>query len=249
MQHIDQCACLITGASRGLGAALARRLDRRGAALFLVARGRSGETFRDAEWLAADLSELDTPENVIKAFAGFVEDREPRCLMLINNAGTVAPISPAERADRRAVARAMRLNLVAPMVLTGSFIRRFADAAMPKLVVNVSSGAASSPYAGWSTYCAGKAGLDHYTRCVDLEQKEAMHPATVIALAPGIVDTAMQEEIRAAGAADFPMIGKFTALKESGDMPTPDEAASRVLAFLDSTPLKNGGVYDVRDSH
>ena len=72
-----------------------------------------------------------------------------------------------------------------------------ADLGVARRVVNISSGAASSPYAGWSVYCASKAGLDHFTRCVGLEQRGQAFPVTCIALAPGVIDTGMQEVIRA----------------------------------------------------
>ncbi|MCZ7598063.1 MAG: SDR family NAD(P)-dependent oxidoreductase [Gammaproteobacteria bacterium] len=131
----------------------------------LVARSAIAERYRDAHALAADLSDPYSIDELLDGFARFVAERSCRCLLVFNNAGTVAPIAPASRCRADQVDSAIRLNLTAPMLVTGGFIRRFADADLPKLVVNVSSGAASSPYHGWSTYCAGKAGLDHFTRC------------------------------------------------------------------------------------
>lgn len=246
MTNIDNAACLVTGASRGLGASLARALDTRGASLFLVARSAIVERYRDAQAVAADLSDPYSIDDLLDGFTRFVAERSPRCLLVLNNAGTVAPIAPAWRCDAGQVDAAIRLNLTAPMLVTGGFIRRFADADLPKLVVNVSSGAASTPYHGWSTYCAGKAGLDHFTRCAGLEQRGAPNPATVIAIAPGVVDTAMQDAIRASDPADFPQIGKFTALKEGGTLATPRDAAEAMIRLIETTPLQNGGVYDVR---
>ncbi|MCZ7598064.1 MAG: hypothetical protein M5U09_10565 [Gammaproteobacteria bacterium] len=68
----------------------------------------------------------------------------------------------------------------------------------------------------------------------------------MIAIAPGVVDTAMQDAIRASDPADFPQIGKFTALKEGGALSTPRHAAEAMIRLIETTPLQNGGVYDVR---
>lgn len=247
MNESPRTVFLVTGASRGLGAALAQALDASGASLFLVARSAIAAGFADAESISADLSDPRSASAVLSAFGDFLMRRAPDSITLVNNAGTVDPIRFAEHCDPEEVDAAIRLNLVSPMVLTAGFIRLLSGRECDKRVVNISSGAASSPYAGWSTYCAGKAGLDHFTRCVGLEQQRARYPTKVIALAPGIVDTDMQSRIRGAAGEDFPMIGKFIELKSSGAMPTASEAAARIVRFLDIARLEHGGVYDIRD--
>lgn len=237
---------LVTGASRGIGAALAKALDARGASLFLVARGAIAGDFADAETFRADLSRRDDIDAMLDAFAQFVAPRDPRTVTVINNAGLLAPVAPAHRAGAGEVADAIAVNLLAPMLITGAFMRRFAELPADKRVVNISSGAASSAYAGWSTYCASKAGLDHFTRCVGLEQERKSHPTMVIAIAPGVVDTDMQAEIRASDEDDFPMLKKFAAAKASGSLPSAADTAGRLLQFLDNWPLEHGGIYDVR---
>lgn len=247
MQPTADAAYLITGASRGLGAALARTFDEQGASMFLVARGSLDDGFVDARIHHADLSDPATIPVLLESFDEFLRSHSLNRVTLVNNAGTVAPIKPAQDCGIDQVDAAIRLNLLAPMALTGGFIRLLADRALEKRVVNISSGAASTPYAGWSTYCAGKAGLDHFTRCVGLEQQDARHPTTVIALAPGVVDTDMQGAIRESSAQEFPMIDRFLELKASGSIPTPAAVARKIAHFLESHPLEHGGVYDVRD--
>ncbi len=246
MQSKEQSVYLVTGASRGIGAALASALDDRGASLFLVARGAIEDRFSDAECFSADLSRRADIDAMLDAFFRFVEARAPSSVTVINNAGVLAPIAPAHRCDSGEVAASLKINLLAPILITGAFIRALIDRDMNKLVVNISSGAASSAYAGWSAYCATKAGLDHFTRCVGLEQEQERYPAKVIALAPGVVDTEMQSQIRASSEDDFPMLKKFQAYKSSGALPGPGEAAVRLLDFLDNWPLEHGGIYDVR---
>ncbi len=246
MSESHRSIYLVTGASRGIGAALAQALDARGASLFLVARSEIDGTFSDAETFRADLARRADIDAMLDAFVRFVAARDARTVTVVNNAGLLAPIAPAHRADADAMADAIAVNLLAPMLITAAFIRRFEGLSAAKRVVNISSGAASSAYAGWSTYCAGKAGLDHFTRCVGLEQERESHPTMVIAIAPGVVDTDMQAEIRASTEDDFPMLQKFAAAKASGSLPGADETAGRLLQFLDNWPLEHGGIYDVR---
>lgn len=247
MNDYERPVYLITGASRGLGKALAGRLDAEGAALFLVARSPIEAAYGDAVTCQVDLSDPVSTVTVLSAFEGFLRDRSPESVTLINNAGTVSPVRPAHRAEFGEMDTAIRLNLVAPMALTAGFIRVMAHRAIEKRVVNISSGAAHSPYAGWSTYCAGKAGLAMFTRCVGLEQERESSPVTVVSLAPGIIDTAMQGEIRKSNSADFPMIDKFLDLKRSGEMPTADEAADKIARFLFTHELTQGAAYDIRE--
>ncbi len=238
---------IITGASRGIGLALARELAASGASLLLVARRFSEQTPPGAVLVNADLCETSAIDKVKAALGKLIKDSVPASVTLVNNAGTVAPIVPIQRAEAADIERAVLLNLLAPMLLTAAFIRATADLDAPRRVLNISSGAASSPYAGWATYCATKAGLDHFTRCVGLEQQDSANPVTVVALAPGVIDTQMQDAIRSSSAADFPMLGKFVELKHSGQLVPPEDCARRIAGFLGSRELAPGGVYDLRD--
>ena len=80
------------------------------------------------------------------------------------------------------------------MLLMDAFVPHPKELACPKLVVNISSGAAKRPIEGWSAYCSAKAGLDMATRTLALEQSRETNPVRVLSFAPGIVDTRMQEE-------------------------------------------------------
>ena len=83
-------------------------------------------------------------------------------------------------------------------------------------MVNISSGAAVKAFYGWSLYCAAKAGVEAFTACVALEQQQAKHPVMVYAIRPGVIDTEMQQQIRAQDKTRFAEIEKFKALKRDG---------------------------------
>jgi benzil reductase ((S)-benzoin forming) len=108
----------------------------------------------------------------------------------------------------------------------------------------LSSGAASTAYAGWSSYNAGKAAVDHWVRTVGAEQS----PETgcrVIAVAPGVVDTAMQGEIRAVDEDAFPAVERFRELKESGSLISAEQAAEGIWSLF-GREFPNGSVLDLR---
>jgi NAD(P)-dependent dehydrogenase (short-subunit alcohol dehydrogenase family) len=106
----------------------------------------------------------------------------------------------------------------------------------------LSSGAAKTPYAGWSSYNAGKAAIEQWVRTVGLEQDGCR----VIAVAPGVVDTAMQTEIRSTDEVAFPAVAKFHDLKRTGSLTSPAVAAAGIWSLLDR-PLDNGACVDLRD--
>jgi NAD(P)-dependent dehydrogenase (short-subunit alcohol dehydrogenase family) len=101
--------------------------------------------------------------------------------------------------------------------------------------------------ASQAAYCAAKAGMDHFTRCVALEEALKAYGAKVCSLAPGVIDTDMQVQLRSADAADFPDQDSFARLKSEGHLTSPEEAARHVLAHLSRPDFGAQAVADVRD--
>src|SRR5690606_13154264 len=128
--------------------------------------------------------------------------------VLVNNAGTVDPVSLSDGLlDAAAIESAFTLNVVSAMVLSAAFLRS-APTQADRRILNISSGAGRKPTRGWPVYCATKAALDHYTRVLAEE-----HPdIRVSALAPGVVDTAMQAHIRDSSRDHFPELDRFLQL-------------------------------------
>ena len=133
------------------------------------------------------------------------------------------------------------------MQLTSAFLRATANWPGNRKVLNISSGLGRRAMASQAGYCAAKAGMDHFTRCVSLEESLKPHGAKVCSLAPGVIDTGMQEQLRAADSATFPDQSSFLNLKTSGSLASPDEAASRILSFLMRPDFGANPVADVRD--
>lgn len=229
----------ISGASAGIGAALAAAVPFPDARVIDISR-RGGT----AEHLRADLADpADWPlveQHFTKELAEYDGDRA----IFIHNAGTITPIGPAAGADADAYVRAVLLNAAAPQVLGAAFLRASAHLKCERHLVMLSSGAAKTAYAGWSSYNAGKAAVEHWVRTVGQEQPA--DGCRVIAVAPGVVDTAMQSEIRATAESDFPSVARFHDLKRTGALTTPESAATGIWSLL-TQDLPNGSRVDLRD--
>ena len=207
---------IVTGHSRGLGAALATELEARGWSVLGISRS-TGEAvdLSDPTALAAWLG-----SNTLRDFLKGADE-----VLLINNAGLLGPVTVAGAQDAAAVTTAVNVNVTAPILLTNAVLATRPEG-VPTRVVHVSSGAGRRPIAGWSVYCATKAAVDQHALTV---AAEALPGVRIAAIAPGVVDTGMQAEIRASD--DFPGREGFVELKEGGKLLSPREAASRLLAI------------------
>ena len=167
---------------------------------------------------------------------------------LINNAGVLTTIGGLERCSDEELSAALRVGLEAPLLLTAAFLRATAGWPGERRVLNVSSGLGRRAMAGQATYCAAKAGMDHLSRAVALDQALLANGAKIVSLAPGVIDTDMQVQLRGADGAGFPEQAVFVRLKESGQLASTREAAARVVAFLERADFGTVPVADVRDA-
>ncbi|TCO38711.1 NAD(P)-dependent dehydrogenase (short-subunit alcohol dehydrogenase family) [Kribbella antiqua] len=227
----------ISGASAGIGAALAAAVPYPDARVIdLSRRGGTAEHFQ------ADLSEPADWVRVEQHFAQELSGYDGERVVFIHNAGTITPIGPAHDVDAADYTRAVLLNSAAPQVLGRAFLRATAGLSCERHLVMLSSGAAKTAYAGWSSYNAGKAAVEQWVRTVGQEQDGCR----VIAVAPGVVDTAMQTEVRATAEEAFPAVGRFHELKRTGALSTPAAAAAGIWSLLERD-LPNGSCVDLRD--
>lgn len=244
---------IVTGASRGLGLGLARAVAARGGQLVALARSESAELaalgagLRGYRFVAVDLADANATGAAAEEVFGSLAALDWQGAHLINNAGVVEPVGLAGNYGDAALAHCLAVNLTAAMQLGNAFVRHFQPHAADKRMFNISSGAGRNAYPGWSAYCTAKAGLDMYSRCVGLEQADRPHGIRVAAVAPGIVDTGMQADIRRHGADDFPNIERFVQYKAQGDLADPDRRAEDLMALLHSAHVGFGSVLDVRD--
>jgi NAD(P)-dependent dehydrogenase (short-subunit alcohol dehydrogenase family) len=239
---------IVTGHTRGLGAALVDALLAQGIAVLGLARSsrppvsggaRAPGTFAEVELDLADSHRLaqwlagDTLATFLRG-AGRA--------LLINNAGMVGPIGPCSVQAVDDVGRAVALNVAAPLILSSAFVAATGETP-DRRIAHVSSGAARNAYAGWNVYCATKAALDHHARAAALDAERGLLVASV---APGVVDTDMQGEIRGTDDARFPLRGRFEEMKRSGQLSSPEQAASKFVGYLLSDAFGETPIADIR---
>jgi NAD(P)-dependent dehydrogenase (short-subunit alcohol dehydrogenase family) len=245
---------IVTGASRGMGEAIAAALLAPGHTVWGLSRGRSERLQAQAapaqatlEQWSADLSDpVPVAGRLEAALRALPRDRFAGA-SLINNAALVSAPGPLEATPAAELSSVLRVGLEAVLLLSAAFIRATEGWSAERRVLNISSGLGRRAMAGAAAYCAVKAGMDHACRALALEQADKPHPVKVVSLAPGVIDTGMQQQLRSADPARFPERERFAQLKQEGLLDTPEQAAAKVLAFLRRPDFGRNPVADVRD--
>lgn len=227
----------ITGTSRGIGKAFAEHLLENPANHVLgISRQRSIE-HANYRHFYLDLTDV----NALTGFK-FEFHANAKKIYLINNAGSLGFIKPVGKLEADIIIKNYTLNLIAPSVLTNAFINCYDKTDAEKVIVNISSGAGKTPVDGWSVYCASKAGIDMFSRVVDAEQKiraehasSSIHPGfKIFSIAPGVVDTEMQSEIRKASKEDFSSLEKFIEYKANHELLDPVMVSRKYFNILNN---------------
>lgn len=201
MGALTDKSVVLTGASRGIGAAAAEAMAAEGASLLLLARSAEGITAlasrlrkqgAKAEAMTCDVASWTQ----VEAAMTHARDLFGRIDVLVNNAGVIEPIGPLHRADSAAWARAADINFKGVFHGMRAVLPHMRERGAG-VIVNLGSGAAHNPLEGWSHYCAAKAATAMLTRCAHLENRGK--GIRVFSLSPGTVATDMQRKIKASG--------------------------------------------------
>lgn len=234
---------IVTGGSSGLGRALIDAAPDGSTRIDVSRSGHGGDGVRH---VAADLADPASWQEVGERIAEEVAGRAWDRITLFHNAGTLTPIGFVGETDSAAVTSNVLLNSASGQVLGHRFLAAVRGLDARRELVMISSGAARKPIAGWATYGASKAAFDLWARTVGEEQQQR-GGAMVISVAPGVVATAMQEEIRATDPRDFPGVQRFRDLHANGELADADETARRLWSLLDDPQLTTGRALDLRD--
>lgn len=240
---------IVTGTSQGLGEAIAIQLLEENTKLICISRRQNEKLIEKATqkgisfiFHSIDLQDVHNLETHFETIFSSIEEENVSSIHLINNAGTLAPMKPIEKSESELLIANVQINLVAPMILTSSFMKHTKDWKVDKRVINISSGAGQKPYFGWGAYCTTKAGVNMFTQCVATEEAEKEHPVKTIAFAPGVVDTNMQQQIRQTKKEDFTNLERFITLKEEGKLLSPEYVAKAVVHLLETKDFEQGGI-------
>ena len=234
---------ILTGHSKGLGRAiLDAYLQKEGFEIIAISRTKLGLNNPNLTEISMDFGELEVLETEL--FSLFPSD-EFEEIILINNAGWIGEIKPVGSLQVKEMRTQINVNLLAPMYLTNAFVSAYKDSKAKKIICNISSGAASKPMEGWGGYCSTKAAIAMFTMVAAKENSNSRF--RFFSVAPGIVDTQMQEEIRQANELDFPQIERFKSYKEKGDLSSPELVASKISYLLEHENEFQEVMQDVRN--
>ena len=244
---------ILTGASRGMGLGLAEQLLQAGHTLLCISRHanpalstlatQTGATL--TQW-TQDLADGQAASERLQTWLQSQNPDDHASVNLINNAGVIPPIVPLSQSRPADLAQSLRVGLEAPMQLCAAFLGATQAWPVPRKVLNISSGLGRYPMASQAGYCAAKAGMDHFTRCMALDEALQANGAKVCSLAPGVIDTDMQVQMRGAAGEAFPDQSKFLQLKAQGQLSSPAQAAALVLGYLARPDFGREPVADVR---
>lgn len=233
----------VTGASSGLGLALALATP---FSARIISISRSGPPPDSGiDHMRHDLSDTSGWPVVVDEIRQTIRNAAPSRSTFIHAAGTLTPIGFAAEVRLDTYVNNVLLNSAAGQVLGQGYLSAIRGSSGRHDLVMITSGAARSVYLGWSAYGAGKAALDHWVRIVG-EEQDRRGGIRVMGIAPGVVATGMQEQIRNTSPDDFPDVGRFHELYEQGELASPEDAASKIWNVLESD-VESGSVVDVRD--
>ena len=249
-QHLT----IITGASRGLGLAMAMQRLTPGATVLCISRRASDELAHHAQAASANLEQwamdLSSGAAAASALSAWLQTKVHlpwHSATLINNAGVISALGPLRDGQSADLANALRVGLEAPMLLSAAFLGATRHWKIPRKVLNISSGLGRRAMASSASYCAAKAGMDHFTRSMALDEAGAENGARVCSLAPGVIDTDMQVQLRGAEESLFPDLATFRSLHSQGQLSSASETAAKVLAYLERPDFGTQSVADIRD--
>jgi NAD(P)-dependent dehydrogenase (short-subunit alcohol dehydrogenase family) len=241
---------LITGGSRGIGRAVAETLAQEGVSVVITARtqqelDQTAEEIRTNNGrvlaLAADVTDYDQ----LLQLKQTVHEQLGKLDIAVINAGVIEPVNPAWKCDAKSWQKNIDINLAGAFLATHIALNDMVEKGSGTIVF-ISSGAASHPVAGWSAYCAAKAGVDHLNRTLAHELNEANLDIKSYSVYPGIVSTSMQETIRSKTSEEFPSVERFRTYYKNNMLRPPQDPANLVLWLCRKNPPHlNGRVVSI----
>lgn len=221
----------ITGSSRGLGLALAKKILENDNAKVMGVSRKNSISHPNYRHFSIDLSDIETLEERVEDL--FIDLPDAEKITLVNNAGVLGDIAHVGKLKNKSLKEVFNVNFIAPALLTNEFIRKYHPLeGCHKLILNISSGAGKKPTDGWASYCSSKAALDMFSEVVSVEKQKDHNNLKILSVAPGIVDTDMQSEIRESDKENFSRLEEFIEYKKENMLVSPEKVASKLIYIM-----------------
>ncbi|TXI83554.1 MAG: SDR family NAD(P)-dependent oxidoreductase [Crocinitomicaceae bacterium] len=226
----------ITGISSGIGFAFLKHFLSQNVTITGI--GRNQPTIEgNYSFLNCDLADLNAVQSLT-----LKSDAEE--ILLINNAGIIGSIQRISSQTNSDIAEVMTVNSISPMLLCQKVLQE--NPGKKITILNISSGAANRAIPSWSAYCSSKIALDRFSESLQLEENEKKAQTRVFSVAPGVVDSKMQEKIRSAAPVNFSSLDNFVLLHEKGELLDPNLVVNKLVKLL-KTAHKSHVVYSIKD--
>ncbi len=245
---------LITGTSRGIGEGLAHCFLSEGWEVNGFSRHKN-ESIKKSykkkglyKETIGDLSNIKDVRRFLKKTIVEIETSEYDQIVLINNSGVLEPVKAIRDGEIDEILYNLKVNILGTASIISLFMQELKECSLPKLIINISSGAGKNPYFGWGSYCASKAAIDMLSQCIHLEEGNNKNPCRIYSIAPGIVETKMQETIRSKTVEEFPSVAKFIDLKENDKLADVNDVAQKFYQFVSNVKNYSGPVtFNIND--
>jgi benzil reductase ((S)-benzoin forming) len=234
----------ITGTSRGIGKAIAEELLKNDENFIVgISRGKSIEN-KNYKHFFVDLNKTDDIEKIV-----FEEHQNAGKIVLINNSAILGEVKQLGKKSNSDIIKSYNINIIAPIIIMNKFIAKYQKNNCEKIILNISSGAARYPVTSWSTYCSTKAALDMVSEVTSKEQTEEFGEKCIkiFSVAPGIVDTKLQDEIREVKSDDFSKVEIFKAYKDDNKLDNPLKTAKALIYIIFNNNKFDKVCLDVRN--
>jgi len=230
----------ITGTSSGIGLALTQQLLGQKDAYVIGYSRRNAINHSRYKHIEVDFSQPGSAREV-----EIPEYRNAKHIVLINNAGILGDVKPIGKIDNELLEKTFMVNTISPAILTNRLLSAYLPISDSIIVINISSGAARHAVESWSGYCASKAAIDMFSMVLHAEQQLIDNPKVrVISVAPGIVDTPMQDYVRQVDPSYFPQSERFHQYKQKGLLAPSEQVAKKIVELIGNPP--NDPIIDLR---
>jgi len=230
----------VTGASRGIGEALIKKLLSENYVVVGLSR-TTNFSHPNFKAITIDLADL-------MAVKKFVFSENAEHVLLVNNAGVLGDIGPVGSLNTETFEKVMNVNVIAPQILSNAFMATYIGNVASGHILNISSGAGKNPIDGWATYCASKAAIDLFSETIRKEiDVHKIENWFIHSIAPGVVDTAMQSEIRTVSEEKFSSIQRFKDLKVKNQLSAPKDVADQLMKVIAAPHAFEKTIFSVRD--
>lgn len=239
MKSENKKLLIVTGGSSGIGKSIVEVFNEN-FDIISISRSIHNSLNESVNQIQIDFSKeecFDEMENLFNSikFEQFDE------IFLINNAGTLGQIDRLENIEMNHIQSTIQINLTVSSFLISSLNKKVRLLKSKIRIINISSGAATKPYYGWSIYCSTKAAIDMLTKVV-AEENRMNFNYKILSIYPGVVDTSMQSTIRNSSEEQFEQINRFIALKEENELKSPFDVASKLHDTLMKDEFQSGDV-------